>query len=157
MVQKCTKIGQNRYKMVQNDPKLPKIDPKGSKIVQNRFKSVQNRPRSFKIGTKCSKIGQNRFKIDQNGSKWSKMLQNWSKFGQNWSKKSQMGQNRYKSVQNGPKQILGSFEILLSLLGAFPLYCLQPTKKVFFSLKTEIGTENGVNLGQPPRDPAGMP
>ena len=48
-------------------------------------------------------------------------------------------------VQNG---FWGSFEILLSLLGAFPLYGLEQKKKVFFSLKTEIGTENGVNLGQ---------
>ena len=81
------------------------------------------------LGQNRSKFGQNQPKMIQNGPKWVKIGTKW-----------------YHMAQNG---FFGTFEILPSLLGAFPLYSLQLKKKRVFSLKTEIATENGVNLGPP--------
>ena len=110
---------QNCQKSTQKGPKLFKIVSNRSKIVQNRSKSEQNAPKLVKTGSKS-------IKMDQNGPKCSKIGPNLVKIGRKWS---QMGQNRSKMVQNG---FWGSFEILLSLLGVFPLYSLQQNKKVFF-------------------------
>ena len=84
-------------------------------MLQNRPKSVQNRTKIGSNVPKCTKIAENRSKMVPNGPKLVKIDP--------------------KSPQRGQIGVFGSFEILLSLFGAFPLCPQQFKKKVFLFLK----------------------
>ena len=110
-------------------------------MVQNRSKMLQNWSKSFKIGPKSTKMVQNGPKLSKIGPIWSKPTENDPKMVPNGSKSVQNGTEWYKMVQ---QLILGDFRnSAKSFRGISPL---QPTVKKNSS-KTEIATENGVNLG----------